>query len=96
MPRILPCFPTTSEMFRNVPIDSDKIMVSFDVTSLHTNICIIDMLNIIIDYVNNSVKFTRKRAIPQDKFLDLVNLVVATIWYTFNSQFYQQMNGVAI
>ena len=34
-------------------------------------------------------------AIPQDKFLDLVNLVLTTIWCTFNSQFYQQTDGVA-
>ena len=33
--------------------------------------------------------------ISQDKFLDLVNLVLTTIWCTFNSQFYQQTDGVA-
>ena len=68
----------------------DEKMVSFDVTSLYTNIAIIDTLNIIKDYVNNDVdQFTRKRAKPQDKFLDLVHLILATTWYTFNSQFYQ-------
>ena len=71
-------------------------MVSFDVTSLYANIPIIDTLNIIKDYVNNDDQFTRKTAIPQDKFLDLVHLVLATTWYTFNSQFYQQTNGVAM
>ena len=35
-------------------------------------------------------------AIPQDKFLDLVHLVLTTTWYTFNSQFYQQTDGVAM
>ena len=73
----------------------DKIMVSFDATSLYTNIPIIDMLDIIKDYVNDD-QFTRKMAIPQDKFLDLVNLVLTTTWYTFNSQFYQQTDGVAM
>ena len=72
-------------------------MASFDVTSLYTNIAIIDTLNIIKDYVNNDVdQFTRKTAIPQDKFLDLVHLVLTTTWYTFNSQFYQQTDGVAM
>ena len=71
-------------------------MVSFEVTSLHTNIPIIDTLNIINDYVNNDDQFTRKTAIPQGKFLDLVDLVLTTTWYTFNSQFYQQADGVAI
>ena len=62
-------------------------MVSFDVTSLYMNIPIIDALNIIKDYVNND-QFTRKTAIPQDNFLDLVHLVLTTTWHTFNSQFY--------
>ena len=72
---------------RNVPIEDDEIMVLFDVTSLYTNIPIIDTLNIIKDYVNNHDQFTRKTAIPQDKFLDLVHLVLTTTWYTFNYQF---------
>ena len=71
-------------------------MVSFDVTSLYTNIPIINTLNIIKDYVNNGDQFTRKTAIPQDKFLDLVHLVLTTTWYAFNSQFYQQADGVAM
>ena len=69
----------------NVPLEDDEIMVSFDVTSLYTNI--IDTLNIIKDYVNNDDKFTRKTAIPQDNFFDLVHLVLTTTWYTLNSQF---------
>ena len=87
---------TFSNYIRNVPIKDDEIMVSFDVTSLYTKIPIIDTLNIIKDYVNNDDQFTRKTAIPQDKFLDLVHLVLTTTWYTFNSQFYQQTDGVAM
>ena len=52
---------TFSNYIRNVPIEDDEIMVSFDVTSLYTNIPIIDTLNIIKDYVNNDDQFTRKR-----------------------------------
>ena len=58
-----------SNCIRNASIEGDEIMVSFDVTSLYTNIPIIDTPNIIMDYVNNDHQFTRKTAIPQDKFL---------------------------
>ena len=71
---------TFSNYIRNVPIEDKEIMVSFDVTSLYTNIPIIDTLNIIKDYVNNDDQFTRKTAIPQGKFLDLVHLVLT--WQT--------------
>ena len=54
-------------------------MVSFDVSSLYTNIPIIDMLNLIKYYVNNDDdQFNRKTAIPQEKFLDIVNMVLKT------------------
>ena len=86
---------TFSNYIRNDPIEDDEITVSFDVTSLYTNIPIIDTLNIIKDYVNNDDQFTRKTAIPQNKFLDLVHLVLTITWYTFNSQFYQQTDGEA-
>ena len=85
-------FTTFSNYIRNVPIEDDEIMVSFDVTSLYTNIPIIDTLNIIKDYVNNDDRFTSKTAIP----LDLDNLVLTTTWYTFNYHFYQQTDGVAM
>ena len=81
---------------KNVFIEDDEIMVSFDVNSLDMNISIIDTLNIIKGYVYNNDLFTRKLAIPQGKFLDLVNLVSTTTWRTFNSQFYQQTDGVAM
>ena len=44
---------TFSDYIRNVPTEDEKIMVSFDVTSLYTNVPILDTLNIIKDYVNN-------------------------------------------
>ena len=83
---------TLSNYIRNVPIEDAEIMVSFDVTSLCMNIALTDTLNIIKDYVNDD-QFTRKTAIPQDGFFDLVNLVLRTTWYTFNSQFYVAMGG---
>ena len=71
-------------------------MVSFDATSLYRNIPITGTLNIIKDNVNNDDQFARKTAIPQYKFVDLVNRVLATTWYTFNFQFYQETDGVAM
>ena len=56
----------------------------------------VTMFNIIKDNVNNDDEFNTKMPIPQEKFLDLVNQVLITTWSTFNSQFYQQTNGVAL
>ena len=87
---------TFSNYIRNVPIEDDEILLSFCVNFLCTDIPIIDTLNIIKDNIHSDDQFARKTAIPQDKFLDLFNLVLTTTWYTFNSQFYQQTDGVAM
>ena len=85
-----------SYYIRNVPIEDDKIMASFGITTLYTNISIVDMLNIIKDYVNNDDQFTRKTTITQEKFLDQVDLVLTTTWHTYNSQFYQQTYAITM
>ena len=41
------------------------------------------------------ITIIRKKAISHNKFLDLVHLVLTTIWYSFNSQFYQQTDDFA-
>ena len=71
-------------------------MVSFCVTSLYANMAIIDTLSIIKDYVNNDDQFTRKMSKTQDKFPELVNLVLTATWYSFNCQLYQQTDGVGM
>ena len=81
---------TFSNYIRNVLIEDDEIMVSLDVTSLYTNIPTVDMLNIINDYVNNDHQFSTETPIPQDKFLDLINLVL-TIWYTLILSFINKL-----
>ena len=55
---------TFSNYITNVPIEDDKIMASFELTSCFINsssgnIPITDTLNIIKDYVNNDDQFTR-------------------------------------
>ena len=81
-PRILPRFPTTSEIF---PLKMMRYWYHLTSLPCTRTLPIIDTLNIIKDYVNNDDQFTRKTAMPQDKFLDLVHLVLTTTWYTFNS-----------
>ena len=74
-PEILSCFPTSSE-----PFSLNDIILRHSLV----HISIIDTLNIIKNYDNNDNQFTRKAAIPQDKFLDLDNLDFKTTCYTFN------------
>ena len=49
-----------SNYIRNVPIEDDEIMASFDVTSLYINIPIMDTLKMVKDYINNGGQFAKK------------------------------------
>ena len=73
---------TFCNYIRSISNEDDVKMVSSDVTSLYTNSRTTDTLN--KDYGNNDDQFTRKTPIPQDKFLDLVNLVLTTTCYFLN------------
>ena len=75
---------TFSHCIRNVSIEDDEMMLSFDVTSLQTNIPIYYSLNIIKDYVNNNDQFTNKTGITQDKLLE------SDVSFLFNILCYHQ------
>lgn len=66
-----------SKYIRDVPVEDDKIMALFDVTSLYTNISVYDTLNIIKNYVKNGDQSTGKIILAQEKFLDF--MVLTTI-----------------
>lgn len=90
-------FTKSSKYRRNVSIEGEVIMVTFNSTYLYTNIPIADTLNIINDHVNNNYHLTRKMGVPlHGKFYGLVNLVLTTSWYTFSSTFFQQIISVAM
>ena len=74
-------FTNSSKYKRNVSIEGEVIMVTFNSTYLYTNIPIADTLNIINDYVNSNYHLTRKMGVPlHGKFYCLVNLVLTTSW----------------
>ena len=89
-PRTLPRFSTTREMFLL------RMTRYWYHEQSNTNSPIFGTQNIIKGYVNNDDQFARKTTIPEDKFLDLDNLVLTTTWHTFNSQFYQQTDRFAV
>lgn len=60
---------TFSNYIKNVPIEDDEVMVSFDDISLYMNISIIKTLNIVKDYVYNNDLFMIKMASLNAKFL---------------------------
>ena len=80
----------------NVKIENYEIMISFDVTSLYTNVPIKDTINIIKDLIEHDQEFSNKTKIPTSEFLDLVTLVLTKTWFLFNGKYLSQTDGVAM
>ena len=60
-----------SEYIRNESVADDEMMVSFDVTSLYTNVPIKDTLIIVKDLLVNDPDLQRKTNIPAEDLLEI-------------------------
>ena len=69
-------------------------LVSFDVKSLFTNVPLDTTINIILKriYINKEIK----TSIPKDDMRKLLYLCTKSVQFTFDSQFYSQVDGVAM
>ena len=85
-----------SEFIRDIEIEDDEMMISFDVTSLYTNVPIKDSLKIISDLLRKDKDLSKKTPIPVDKLIELIEFDLTTTWFKFNGKFVSQTDGVAM
>ena len=78
-----------STFIRQQTIEPDKIMVSFDVTSLCTTIPIDQALLIIEDLLQHEDKLADRTPLTPNQILDLLSILLRTTYFKFNDQFYQ-------
>ena len=85
-----------SQYIRNLTIEEDECMVSFDVVSLYTNVPISDTLDIIRELLLNDDEYENKTHIPIDKLMSLIEIVLTKTWYLFDGKYFSQTDGVAM
>ena len=72
------------------------MMVSFDVTSLYTNVPIKDTLIIVKDLLVNDPDLQTKTNIPAEDLLEITELLLTKTCFQFNGKFLKQTDGVAM
>ena len=77
-------------------IELDDIMVSFDVTSLHTTISIDQALLIIKYLLKHDDKLADRTLLSLRQILDLLDILLCTTYFKFNGDFYQQTDRAAM
>ena len=85
-----------SKYIRDLNIEDDECMVSFDVVSLYTNVPISDTLNVIRELLLDDDRYEDKTSIPVEKLMSLIEIVLTKTWYLFDGSFFSQTDGVAM
>ena len=83
------------DILRDIQIDSDEVLVSFDVKSLYTSVPI----DLALDAVRSLLETTTKPVETQlttDELIDLLSLCLRESSFQFRNQFYEMTNGLAM
>ena len=85
-----------SEYVRTLTVEEDEVLVSFDVTSLYTNVPIKDTLLIIKGLLENDADLQAKTKIPSKDILNITEFLLTRTWYKYKEKYFQQTDGVAM
>ena len=86
------------EEVRGEKVDAEEILVSYDVTSLFTNVPVDETIKILVKraFKNNWFNKTYRLNLKKSDLETLLNLAVKHQLFQFDGNLYEQVDGVAI
>ena len=83
-----------ADSLKNIHLDEDEVLVSFDVTSLYTNVPVIEAINVCADLLYNG----KQQAPPVDRetFVTLAKLSSCNVVMSTLDGYYKQVDGLAM
>ena len=87
-----------AEELQEIDIDANDILVSYDVSSLFTNVPLEDTIQILADkaFTNNWFNSTHNLNISRSDLVDLLRAATKDQLFQFNGALYEQIDGVAM
>ena len=87
-----------SEDIRNIPVDADHILVSYDVTALFTNVPAHETIEILAEkaFAGNWFNNTYNLNLTKDQLMELLKLATTNQLFQLDGTLYEQMKGVAM
>ena len=79
---------------KNINIDNNDIMVSFDVVNLFPSVPIGDVLNIIKERLEGDATLATKTSLPVKGILDLLEICLKNVYFQYKEKFYSQKEGL--
>ena len=87
-----------AEEIRNLSDNEDDILVSYDVTALFTNLPLDETINILVNkaFADDWFNKTCGLNLQKHRLVELLEIATTNKLFQFDSQLYEQTNGVAI
>ena len=85
-----------AETMGDVTIGSDESLISFDVTSLFTNVPIGEAVEIIHDRLREDEDLVERTPLSPDRIAELLGLCLKSTYFSDSGEFYEQREGAAM
>ena len=80
---------------RDITIDSDESLVSFDVTSLFTNVPIGEAIDVIRDRLREDEDLTERTPLSPDRIAELLGLCLKSTYFSYGGEFMNRRHGIS-
>ena len=81
---------------KNIKLDSNETLVSYDVVSLFTKTPVDQSLKVARNRLENDKKLKKRTKLSVNDIMELLTFVLTTTYFSFRGQIYQQKFGVAM
>ena len=85
-----------TEMMGSVHVESDEILVSFDVSSLFTNVPVGEAVSIIHKRLMEDETLGDRTSLSPERIADLLEMCLRSTYFSFGGNFYEQKEGAAM
>ena len=77
-------------------MDEGEMIVSFDISSLFTNVPIVEAVDIIRDRLKEDDSLEYRTPLSHQRVAELLELCLRSTYFSFNGEFYKQREGAAM
>jgi hypothetical protein len=81
---------------KDFKLEEDESLISYDVSSLFTNVPVNESVEIIRHRLENDVSLPSRTSMTATQVADLLHLCLSTTYFTYNQRFYTQVEGAAM
>ena len=84
------------EVMRNLRIEEDEVLVSFDVSSLFNNVPVDKTVQVICDRLQNDRTLSDRTTLSPNRVAELLEVCLKSTYFSHEGTFYEQHKGAAM